>query len=50
MSNSDNVLQGGLTPKRVDLAELLSLLSFNSGGESTPSLRQLRLFEYYDSS
>lgn len=32
MSNSDNVLRGGLTPKRVDLAELLSLLNFNSGG------------------
>ncbi len=30
MSNSDNVLRGGLTPKRVDLDELLSLLNFES--------------------
>jgi mannose-6-phosphate isomerase len=28
MANSDNVLRGGLTPKRVDLEELLRVLSF----------------------
>jgi len=31
MANSDNVLRGGLTPKFVDVPELLSTLSFNSG-------------------
>ena len=31
MANSDNVLRGGLTPKYVDVPELLSTLSFNSG-------------------
>ena len=31
MANSDNVLRGGLTPKHVDVAELLSTLTFNSG-------------------
>ncbi len=34
MSNSDNVLRGGLTPKRVDLDELLSLLVFESDAET----------------
>jgi mannose-6-phosphate isomerase len=28
MANSDNVLRGGLTPKKVDPAELASILSF----------------------
>ncbi len=31
MANSDNVLRGGLTPKHVDVPELLSTLSFNHG-------------------
>jgi len=30
MANSDNVLRGGLTPKRVDVQELLSVLSFDA--------------------
>jgi mannose-6-phosphate isomerase len=30
MANSDNVLRGGLTPKYVDVKELLSVLSFES--------------------
>lgn len=30
MSNSDNVLRGGLTPKHVDVAELLKVLNFKS--------------------
>ena len=31
MSNSDNVLRGGLTPKHVDVEELLKVLNFESG-------------------
>ncbi len=30
MANSDNVLRGGLTPKHVDVVELLGLTNFNS--------------------
>ncbi len=32
MANSDNVLRGGLTPKHVDVAELMKVLNFTSGG------------------
>ena len=31
MANSDNVLRGGLTPKHVDVQELLRILSFEGG-------------------
>jgi mannose-6-phosphate isomerase len=31
MANSDNVLRGGLTPKHVDVPELLSILNFTQG-------------------
>jgi len=31
MANSDNVLRGGLTPKHVDVPELLRVLDFDSG-------------------
>jgi phosphomannomutase len=31
MASSDNVLRGGLTPKHVDVPELLATLSFNDG-------------------
>jgi mannose-6-phosphate isomerase len=31
MANSDNVLRGGLTPKHVDVPELLSILKFEGG-------------------
>jgi mannose-6-phosphate isomerase len=31
MANSDNVLRGGLTPKHVDVPELLAILSFEPG-------------------
>lgn len=31
MANSNNVLRGGLTPKRVDVEELLSVLTFECG-------------------
>jgi mannose-6-phosphate isomerase len=43
MANSDNVLRGGLTPKHVDVEELMQTVSFDSGipallpGESTSS-------------
>jgi mannose-6-phosphate isomerase len=33
MASSDNVLRGGLTPKHVDVAELLRVLDFNPTGE-----------------
>lgn len=33
MANSDNVLRGGLTPKHVDVPELLRVLDFNPAGE-----------------
>jgi mannose-6-phosphate isomerase, class I len=32
MSNSDNVLRGGLTPKKVDLEELLHVMKAEAGG------------------
>lgn len=35
MANSDNVLRGGLTPKHVDVDELLSVLTFS---ENTPHI------------
>jgi len=31
MANSDNVLRGGLTPKHIDLPELLNIVNFESG-------------------
>ena len=31
MANSDNVLRGGLTPKHVDVPELLRVLDFTPG-------------------
>jgi mannose-6-phosphate isomerase len=31
MASSDNVLRGGLTPKHVDVAELLTILAFDAG-------------------
>ena len=31
MANSDNVLRGGLTPKHVDVAELMQVLDFSAG-------------------
>ena len=32
MANSDNVLRGGLTPKHVDIPELMKTLTFGDGG------------------
>jgi len=34
MSNSDNVLRGGLTPKYIDVEELLKVLNFNYSGKN----------------
>jgi mannose-6-phosphate isomerase len=34
MSNSDNVLRGGLTPKHVDVDELLEVLNFKPSGKT----------------
>jgi len=31
MANSDNVLRGGLTPKHIDVPELLNIINFESG-------------------
>lgn len=41
MANSDNVLRGGLTPKHVDVAELLRVLDFRPASEATlrPQIR-----------
>ena len=36
MANSDNVLRGGLTPKHVDVPELLATLSFRDGPPPDP--------------
>ncbi|WP_279193185.1 mannose-6-phosphate isomerase, class I [Corynebacterium stationis] len=41
MANSDNVLRGGLTPKHVDVPELVKVLSFNT--ISDPRVEQISL-------
>jgi len=41
MANSDNVLRGGLTPKHVDLPELLRVLHFDSPDVSPTPTRQV---------
>ena len=43
MANSDNVLRGGLTPKHVDVPELLRVLDFTpvAASDVTPTLRTL---------
>nr|MBU1328746.1 mannose-6-phosphate isomerase, class I [Candidatus Omnitrophota bacterium] len=41
MANSDNVLRGGLTPKYVDVSELLKVLTFNSGKPEILKARQV---------
>jgi mannose-6-phosphate isomerase len=42
MANSDNVLRGGLTPKHVDVPELLRILDFHSVSEASlhPEMRR----------
>ncbi len=48
MANSDNVLRGGLTPKHVDLDELLKVLNFKSAqkGVLKPIKKGSGQFEY----
>jgi mannose-6-phosphate isomerase len=41
MANSDNVLRGGLTPKHVDVAELSSVLTFDSPAVGAVATREL---------
>jgi mannose-6-phosphate isomerase len=48
MANSDNVLRGGLTPKYVDVDELLQVLAFADGPVSILSPRQVGLERIYD--
>ncbi len=40
MANSDNVLRGGLTPKHIDVAEMLATLSFKVGSPRVVSPRE----------
>lgn len=42
MANSNNVLRGGLTPKRVDVEELLSVLTFEFGKPTVLELERDR--------
>lgn len=48
MSNSDNVLRGGLTPKYVDVQELLKVLNFDPSGKNIilPLQKEYGIFEY----
>lgn len=45
MANSDNVLRGGLTPKHVDVAELMRILDLSAGPVSSPVPRRVGLAE-----
>lgn len=40
MANSDNVLRGGLTPKHVDIAELIGVLDFRDEAAATVACRE----------
>ncbi len=50
MANSDNVLRGGLTPKHVDVPELLRVLDFNPSAESElrPHVRREGFVQVYE--
>ena len=50
MANSDNVLRGGLTPKHVDVPELLRVLDFTPTAEAQlrPAIRRDGLELVYD--
>ncbi len=41
MASSDNVLRGGLTPKHIDVDELLAILRFEPGTPPGPTAQQL---------
>ncbi|HUV50203.1 MAG TPA: mannose-6-phosphate isomerase, class I [Anaerolineae bacterium] len=45
MANSDNVLRGGLTPKHVDVRELLSVLDFEEKGINIIASKKCKDFE-----
>ncbi|WP_168706276.1 mannose-6-phosphate isomerase, class I [Gordonia paraffinivorans] len=49
MANSDNVLRGGLTPKHIDVPELLRILDFTpvDPADLTPSVRTLGAEQIY---
>ncbi|MEE8397931.1 MAG: mannose-6-phosphate isomerase, class I [Desulfobacterales bacterium] len=46
MANSDNVLRGGLTPKHVDVPELIRILDFSEGDTDVLALHQENDCEY----
>ncbi len=48
MANSDNVMRGGLTPKHIDIAELISILDFTPGfaGLITPVEEAPQVWRY----
>jgi mannose-6-phosphate isomerase len=48
MANSDNVLRGGLTPKHVDVPQLLRVLTFNDGPVTVLTPRLDGREEVYD--
>lgn len=48
MAASDNVLRGGLTPKHVDVAELMHVLRFEAGVPPRPRVRESADRAFYD--
>ena len=48
MANSDNVLRGGLTPKHVDVPELLRVLTFSDGPVLVLTPRMEGIEQVYD--
>lgn len=48
MAASDNVLRGGLTPKHIDVDELLAVLRFETGVPAAPERRESRGITTYD--
>jgi len=46
MANSDNVLRGGLTPKFVDVKELLNVLNFEEGDINILQAEKINPFEH----
>ena len=50
MASSDNVLRGGLTPKHIDVDELLAVLRFEAGVPAPPEVTELGATTTYDAS
>ncbi len=46
MANSDNVIRGGLTPKHVDVQELVNILTFKDGKPDIIEAMPINHFEY----